>query len=137
VPNLAVLVEGIFDALAVIKLSPHEVFCTFGHKISAGQIRILRDMGINKTILAWDRDSKQAMVHAAKNLETAGIEASFIPFWYDRYWQYHDLGDLISPLDLTCLCIRDSALTAKVLLSDNLENAIPCNSPETISWVIQ
>ena len=125
IPNLAVLVEGIFDALAVVKLSPHEVFCTFGHKISAGQIRILKDMGIAKTILAWDRDSKRAMTHAAKNLEMAGIETSFIPFLYDSYWREHDLGDLMSYHSLTCLYTKGLALTAKVLLSENLENAIP------------
>jgi len=129
-----VLVEGIFDAYAVLKLTGWEVFCTFGHKLSSGQINLLRKRGVKKVTLAWDRDSKQAMITAAKNLEVASIEAGVIPFINESYWQKWDLGAMISVGDdAPCFTTKELQRIA----TQELGNPISIGDPETVRWVIK
>jgi hypothetical protein len=128
--NEVVLTEGIFDALAINKLSAYHGLCTFGHKISAGQLTLLKNLGIDEVILAWDRDSKRPMYYAAKELEEYGIMVKYFPFT-NSHWLVHDLGDLIQanyPNNL-------SFLEASTILQRELNSAIPSHDPNVISWL--
>lgn len=126
-----VLTEGIFDALAVNQLSDQQALCTFGHKLSQGQIEILQEIGTRSVTLAWDRDSKQAMINAATNLEMHGITTKLIPFIHDSFWTTCDLGTTITK------CMSWSQDEMQTILLDELANPLSCHSPEFMRWVIQ
>lgn len=126
-----ILTEGIFDAFAVNKLLPHKhAFCTFGHKLSPGQIRILKDLDVENVTLAWDRDSKKHMITAARNLEAAGINARVIRFLKESYWQHHDLGDMVAEEHRKFQSVMARGL------QQELDAALPVDDPEIISWTI-
>jgi DNA primase len=123
-----VLTEGIFDALTVNQLSDKQALCTFGHKISAGQIQILKDIGTKSVILAWDYDSKKAMESAAKNLEMHGMQTKVFPFSHNDYWKNYDLGAMITsgmswPID-----------KMQEMLLNELANPISCYDTKFLEW---
>jgi hypothetical protein len=92
------LVEGIFDAAAAKYASPIPAFCTFGKKISLGQIKLLKTMGVKDIVLAWDNDARREMMDASGLLETHGFRVVLFPF-VNQFWKTHDMGDLLLEKD--------------------------------------
>lgn len=125
-----ILTEGIFDALAVNQLSDQQALCTFGHKISIGQIQLLQNLEINSVTVAWDYDSKQAMANAVKNLEMYGIEAKVIPFIEKDYWINWDLGAMIST------GMNWSIDQMQEILLNELKCPISVHEPEFVRWMV-
>lgn len=65
----AVIVEGIFDCLAVRRIPEVNAYATFTKKISLDQILCLRAWGIEELTLFWDkRDAKPQMEQALPEL---------------------------------------------------------------------
>lgn len=88
------LVEGIFDAFMFNQLSDTwPALCTFGKKITQGQLKLLRKLRIAKVLLAWDYDARDEMLKARSVLEEWGFEVFLFPF-IDPLWQDRDLGSL-------------------------------------------
>jgi hypothetical protein len=121
----ALLVEGIFDALAAIRMRPSDMIvrCSFGKKISDRQVDTLKQHGVKDLILAWDPKEKPAMKNAAERLTNEGFDVSV--FGYRRgNWGRYDIGD--------GLC---NSWVAKAF-RDEIRNPIPFESPEFLSWLI-
>lgn len=65
----AVLVEGVFDCLAVRRVPNVSAYATFSKKVSVDQMLRLRSWGVEEVTLFWDkRDAKPEMVRAIPEL---------------------------------------------------------------------
>jgi len=116
-----VLSEGIFDAKATW-LSGFPGRCTFGKKISDGQIELLKQLEVKAVVLAWDKDAKDEIKAATAKLLDAFDHVSVFPF-RDPCWVKYDLGD---------------ALTSSISperIGEEIRQAVRVDSPEFIGWL--
>jgi hypothetical protein len=127
-----VLTEGIFDALAVNfgAMDTHYFtgLCTFGKKISEGQIDLLRNLKVKDVILAWDKDAKKASKRAVETLKE-DFSVSVFPY-NSPIWNHYDLGDTIS-LAKGPIPIKDG------IVEEELKQAIPVESSLYLSWLMR
>lgn len=122
-----VLTEGIFDAWAVSAFTTFHAFCTFGKKLSIGQIKLLLTMGVKEIILAWDYNARKEMMDAAQHLEEYAFTVTLFPF-IDVFWRSCDLGDTLTKL---------TKMQASIILEAELTNTISKHSPLAMTWMIQ
>lgn len=120
----AVLVEGIFDALALWSIDI-PALCTFGKKISNTQVDLLKSMGIEKLVIAWDPDAK-------KEIEDASLRLRNI-------FNVH-IADL--SIDADDSTKRDPGKTLedvslKPWLKQVIESAFSIKSPEFFRWQLR
>lgn len=92
--DIAVLTEGIFDALAVRRLgSPFSSYCTFGKKVAYDQLKMLIDWGVTSVILFWDTDAKKDMMKEVENLKMKFDEV-YVPN-FSEWPSDCDAGDML------------------------------------------
>ena len=124
----AVLVEGIFDAMAVLDSCGSELafrtFCTFGKKISDSQIELLHELGITGITLAWDKDAKTEIQAAATKLSEGFDEILVFPFNSPK-WEECDLGDVLR------------GRVPPELIEEELNAAVDVQSSEYVAWQFQ
>lgn len=124
--NHAVLTEGIFDAIATLnfcgRILAFRTFCTFGKKISDGQIDLLRQVGVKEVTIAWDRDAKTEIQAAAEKLSAEFNQVLVFPFNSSK-WENHDLGDTLR------------GRVPPELIEKELNAAIDVQSNEFIAWL--
>ena len=120
--NAVVIVEGMFDAVAVRRLGIN-AYASFSKKLSKHQYRLLREWGVTEVILFWDKsDAKRDMLKEIEELKIQ-FQKVYVPYWDD--WPSDvDLGD----------CLRiDNGI-------DNIQKAldkrVDVTSPEFILWQI-
>lgn len=108
----AVLVEGIFDALAVRRVPNVSVYATFSKKISMEQILLLKSWGIEEITLFWDkRDAKPDMIRAVKELHMHFRRVYVLNM---RNWpQEKDAGNMLAD--------PQGAVTLKETLEDRVD----------------
>ena len=125
IPETLVLTEGVFDCLAVNKLTDHQAVCTFGKKLSNGQIGLLRELGVKHIILAWDMDAKKQIKKIVEVLR-GRLDVSVFPF-QSPAWEENDFGDVLKS--------RDPHLIE--CLQNELDGAIHSQSAQFVAWVIR
>jgi len=121
--KIVVLTEGVFDALAVNKFTDYQAVCTFGKKLSNGQINLLRNLGVKHIILAWDLDAKKQIKRIVDVLR-GRFKISVFPF-QSPIWKTNDFGDVLSSKDT----IKINALKSE------LDKSIDTQSTQFLSWV--
>jgi DNA primase len=119
--HLAVLVEGVLDALAVRRVG-FGAYATFGKKISYDQVSLLKDWGITSIVLFWDKkDSKKEMIRAIESLKLHFKEVLVPDF---TIWpKDRDSGDTLS--------WEPGAALLKDMLTNHL---LDVNSLEFSTW---
>ena len=124
-PKTVVLTEGIFDALAVIKHTNFFAVCTFGKKLSRKQIQLLKNLGVESVILAYDKEAKKQILSIGQSI-TDVFDVYLFPF-KSKVWNTMDFGTVLEkPTD-----------DIIQLLEDELCAAIPIDSPEIIGWSLR
>lgn len=115
-----VLGEGVLDALALRRL-PQEYagYATFSKHISKGQIKLLKDWGVERVILFWDKDAKREIRATVKDLQLHfKVAVPNTAGWPDKM----DCGD--------CLKSEDKLKQ----LAAAVTTAIPVNTMEYVKW---
>ena len=95
--DIAVITEGIIDALAVRRLgSPFSSYCSFGKSINDDQIKILQDMGITTAILFWDPEERRSkeVGRAIEKLKMSFDEV-YVPR-FDEWPEGKDPGNMLT-----------------------------------------
>lgn len=118
-----VLVEGIIDAIAVVKAGPYPALATFGHKISEQQLAVLQELAPKEVTLAWDYDARAKMIQMVKRLQGRFDRVSVMPF-RGYYWRENDLGYLL----------KLERERAEELLDHELAHRVDVDSSEFVSW---
>lgn len=124
--DIAVLVEGSFDALAVRRLGPpFSAYATFGKRVSYDQIKQLKAWGITSVILFWDVDAKKDTIKAVEDLKMQFDEV-FVPN-LEEWPEDYDAGDMIKPA-------VNEELDGLVALEKALCEPVDVNSIDFIKW---
>jgi len=119
----AVLVEGIFDCMAVRRLgAPFSAYVTFGKKIGHDQIQQLRAWGVTEVTVFYDPDAKRDVVRAVEELKMHF--KVFVPN-LSEWPKGADPGDMLKDPD---------GITH---LENALCNPIDVDSLEYVKWQIQ
>jgi len=118
-----VLVEGIFDALAVEKFTKFKALVTFGKKISKAQIQLLKKLCKKHVIIAWDFDAKKQIKAAVQQISGRFDTISVFPFIW-RKWNIFDLGSIL----------KEKKYYTQ--LQHELNNPVPIESTDYLKWCI-
>lgn len=118
-----VITEGILDALGLIRVG-YQAVCTFGKKISKEQIELLKELGVEEIVLAWDYDAKVQSKRYLNQLVNF-FKVTLFPY-RKKYWETHDLGDtLVLPKH-----------EAGAMIIDELSQKIEISSYEMLTWLL-
>lgn len=120
--SVLVLTEGVFDALAVNKLTSFQALCTFGKKVSVDQIDMLKKLGVRTLIMGFDKDAKK-QIKALSNKLKVSFDVYFFPF-KSPIWQNEDFGDIL----------KNPTPQRIELLESELRSPIHCDSLDVIGW---
>lgn len=120
-----VLTEGVFDAHAVNSLTSYYSVCTFGKKISDDQIQLLQKAGVERVILAWDKNAKTQIERAVKKL-SGRFKLSVFPF-ESNLWDDYDFGDML----------LSNSKKFHSEFTHELDHSIPTDSPEYLAWLFK
>jgi hypothetical protein len=124
IPKAVALTESILGAYALGRFGKgaYPIAC-FGKKISDKQIKLLKDEGVEKVILAWDLEAKDKMLRAAERLAPS-FDTRVFPYIHPAWRRDNlDLGDALLP---------DSPV--QPVIAQEMEAAIKYDSPEFLSW---
>ena len=93
------LVEGVFDALGLIKMG-HPAVCTFGKSLSDSQLDLLTELKPAELVFAWDLDAKQEVLRSVDRAAHKFTKTSVVSFdGYGGQSQKVDPGDaLVDPM---------------------------------------
>lgn len=122
-PPHVVITEGVFDCLAVLKLSKYQAVCTMGKRISNAQIDLLRKLGVRSVTLAWDKDARKSILRLSRVLGSR-FSVSFFPF-KSQIWDSMDFGDVL---------VKKSVSILNNFL-DELSSPLSYDSPEFVRWL--
>ncbi len=118
---MAVLVEGLLDALAMRRLG-YDVYCTFGKKVSEAQVLLLQEYGIKEIVLFWDKKDAKKQMQAAVEFLSSRFNTCVADL---REWPADkDCGDFL----------KDQTLEPKIVTA--IQNAIHPDSVDYIDWVM-
>lgn len=94
----AVLVEGIYDALAVRRVPKTSAYATFTKKISFEQMVRLKTWGVEEVTLFWDKsDASREMIKAVKDLQL-NFKKVYVP-WLKDWPADKDAGNMLADSD--------------------------------------
>ena len=114
-----ILVEGIFDAIGLIRLG-YSALCTFGKKLSNSQFKLLSDLNPSEITVAWDVDSDREIANVARRLSV--FDNVRISVFTKLDGNKVDPGDYLVKPEL------------KSWLINIIDNSIDIRSPGYLKW---
>lgn len=124
-PETVMIVEGIFDALAINRLTDITAVATFGKSISHQQIKILQSSGVQHLIVGWDKDAKKAIEHMTPHLSASFSKVSCFPY-QDAIWDTRDFGDILME--------NDEKTTS--ILQNECSDLVDADSHAMLGWAV-